>query len=609
MKKLFVLWLVLMTACNPTPSVTRTSYSTATASVKTTDLTATPPESSGSYIKTTVPLEVVVWLKENVIPFKTSKPGNGFDDLVPLKEIIGDARIVALGEATHGTHEFFEMKHRLFEFLVKEMGFNTFAMEASWPEANLINDYVHTGEGEPGRLLAGLKFWTWNTQEVLDMIQWMRVYNQDSSHTRKVSFYGFDMQFPNVARDNIVAYLQKVDPAAVPRVNSDLKELFDYMESQQAKYEVLSSSAEFARALQSVRVALQYEEYASHPSEMIKIRDRSMAENVAWLLEQAGPDAKIVLWAHNGHVAVAQSYRSMGSYLRERYGKEMVVFGFTFYSGACNAVTQRPGGESGKLTTHQVPPPPPATYESYFHSAGIPRFFLDLRNVRSGAPATDWLQGPRYLRHISAVYNDCYPENSFWETQLPEVFDVIIYFESTSPSVSLVRLPDPDPVICPRQPENLDFEANGGWFKSGTRPDDYQWGIDYQVTRSGKPSGHIKFTASDVIGAGVLAQMFRADDYLGKRVRLSGYIKATGIDGQAEFQMRVGGINYKQLSFDKQPIQDTSGWKKYEIALDVPEDSVNISFGILLEGKGQVWVDDLRFEVVWKKVPTTDSLK
>jgi erythromycin esterase-like protein len=147
------------------------------------------------------------WLRANAIPFETTEPGSGFGDLMPLKELIGDARIVALGEATHGTHEFFQMKHRLVEFLVEEMGFNIFVIEANWPEANLVNGYVRTCEGDEVTLLAGLYFWTWNTQEVLDMIRWMCIRNQDPGDAPEVSFVGFDMQFQDEAIANVTSYL------------------------------------------------------------------------------------------------------------------------------------------------------------------------------------------------------------------------------------------------------------------------------------------------------------------------------------------------------------------------------------------------------------------
>ena len=105
------------------------------------------------------------------------------------------ARLVALGEATHGTREFFQLKHRMLEFLVSELGFTVFGIEATMPEAFDVNEFVLTGKGDPARALAGMYFWTWDTEEVLEMIRWMRNYNSDPRHEKKVKFYGFDAQF------------------------------------------------------------------------------------------------------------------------------------------------------------------------------------------------------------------------------------------------------------------------------------------------------------------------------------------------------------------------------------------------------------------------------
>ena len=146
-----------------------------------------------------VPEAVVDWIKGNAIPISSAVPTGSFSDLEPLRELIGDARVVALGEATHGTREFFQMKHRLLRFLVQEMGFNVFAMEASMPESVRMDRYVKGAPGDPAELLSGLYFWTWNTEEVLALIEWMRSYNEDPSHASKVKFYGFDMQTPTVA--------------------------------------------------------------------------------------------------------------------------------------------------------------------------------------------------------------------------------------------------------------------------------------------------------------------------------------------------------------------------------------------------------------------------
>jgi hypothetical protein len=125
------------------------------------------------------------WIRHNAIPLRTVIAGNGFDDMQPLRKIIGSAHLVALGEATHGTREFFQLKHRMLEFLVNEMGFTVFGIEASMPEAFNINEYVLTGKGEPDKALASFYNWVWNTEEVLDMIKWMRSYNADPLHTKK----------------------------------------------------------------------------------------------------------------------------------------------------------------------------------------------------------------------------------------------------------------------------------------------------------------------------------------------------------------------------------------------------------------------------------------
>ncbi|MFP5284190.1 MAG: erythromycin esterase family protein, partial [Thermoanaerobaculia bacterium] len=153
----------------------------------------------------------VSWLRQRAVRFDTPVAGHGFSDLQPLKALIGDARIVSLGEQTHGTREFFQMKHRLTEFLASEMGFTLFAIEANMPEAHKVNEYVLTGQGDPRQLLQGMYFWTWNTQEVLDMIEWMREFNQ--SGKGRIQFLGFDMQTPTVAIENAQAFLQRAEPA------------------------------------------------------------------------------------------------------------------------------------------------------------------------------------------------------------------------------------------------------------------------------------------------------------------------------------------------------------------------------------------------------------
>jgi erythromycin esterase-like protein len=155
--------------------------------------------------------EVVEWIRANAIRLETPAAGHGFADMQPLKKVVGDARIVALGEATHGTREFFQLKHRMLEFLATKMGFTIFSIEANMPEAYRLNDFVLNGKGDPVRLIKGMYFWTWDTQEVLDMVLWMLEFNK--SGKGRLQFTGFDMQTPNVAAGIVNEFVAGADPA------------------------------------------------------------------------------------------------------------------------------------------------------------------------------------------------------------------------------------------------------------------------------------------------------------------------------------------------------------------------------------------------------------
>ena len=164
------------------------------------------------------PPPAVAWVREHALPLASVEAGHGFDDLRPLAELIGDARIVALGEGTHGTHEFFTLKHRLLEFLATELGFTLFSIEASTPEAYALDPYVLGGKGDPAALVGGMYFWTWNTHEVLDMVEWMRAFNVGGKGP--VHFTGFDMQTPDVAMDIVSGFLDEADPERVEDVRA-----------------------------------------------------------------------------------------------------------------------------------------------------------------------------------------------------------------------------------------------------------------------------------------------------------------------------------------------------------------------------------------------------
>ncbi len=388
----------------------------------------------------------VSWLKAHAIPFDTAELNKPLTDLNFLKSVIGDARIVALGEATHGTHEFFQMKHRMLEFLVEEMGFTTFAMEAGYSQVDLINAYIQTGDGDPALLLKGLNYWVWDTQEVLDMIQWMRSYNADPAHAGKINFYGFDMQFEQLARGHVTQFIQNVDFQAALQVKDDyscypqlsdacmkkLQDVVDLMTGHRTDYIAVSSKAEFEKALHSARIVIQYMVISSK-SIYSDLRDQFMAENVEWIVDQAGPDGKVAIWAHNGHVWMLDgSYPPMGYYLHQQYGDQMVVFGFLFYQGSFHAYGL---GKQSVIQTFEIAAPPAGSYETIFHATGLPRLFLDMRAAQPNSSDQDWLFTPHSSTQVGSVYDPNNPP--YFTVSLANLFDVVIYFENTSPSLLL----------------------------------------------------------------------------------------------------------------------------------------------------------------------------
>ncbi len=401
------------------------------------------------------------WLQANLHPFRTTLPGGDLSDLEPLRAMIGDARVVSLGEATHGTREFFHMKHRVFEYLVREMGFTVFGIEASWGDALDLDRYVTTGEGDPAALLAGLHYWTWNTREVLDMIPWMRSYNETVAPEAQLRFTGFDMQHSARAMDEVTAFVTSVDTGALTVVGPSygcwrtweqastygglsanfknecaegLARVYDLLESRREEYEAASSPAAYARALRAARVAVQHEFARSRRWVDVEANPREgmMAENAIWTLEQAGPEARMVLWAHNAHVMDVDPW--MGHALRNEWGDDMVIAGFSFHQGTLNAFPMQNGEVTGPLAPIEAPAPIPSSYEHVFERLGEPRFFVDLRPLRSAPPAaSEWLLGPRPFRAIGAAYDPTGP-NQYLEKNLPESFDILLHVRDTNPT-------------------------------------------------------------------------------------------------------------------------------------------------------------------------------
>jgi erythromycin esterase len=586
------------------------------------------------------------WLADNAIRLRTVEAGNGFADMQPLKKAIGNARVVALGEATHGTREFFQLKHRMLEFLVSEMGFTVFAIEATMPEAFDINEYVLTGRGDPAKALSGLYFWTWDTEEVLAMIEWMRRYNADPKHTKKVKFYGFDMQSAARAAKVTLAYLRKVDPAQAETAEKELglltnplseqgfsqlskerkdaaftaiKTVLARFDQQRQEYANRSSADEWAIARQHARVLSQNIEMWQSGNlgpAMMNVRDRSMAENALWILEREGPGAKAVLWAHNGHVANANrsGVQWMGWNLRKALGNEMYVFGFAFNQGGFQAVDM-PFGAGKGLRAFDVQPAPEGSLDATLAGAGLQIAAIDLRAAPRAGAVAGWFKEARATRSIGAGYGEQMAAQFLAKQVVSDLYDGLLFVEKTTaarPVVKDQRLPSQKLDA----PANLDFESGetgkipAEWRPLQAVPEKYDFNIATSEDRphSGKRCAMIARLPGKHYGEmmGGLTQRLNATSYRDKRIRLRVAARAEikGIGDNAYVILRVTkqGIGPQSTAFDsrdKNPIASAE-WREYEIVADVPKDADTISYGLFLVGDGKAWLDTVLIEVVEK---------
>jgi erythromycin esterase len=569
-----------------------------------------------------------VWIQEHAIPLATVEAGHGFADLQPLREVIGDVRIVALGEATHGTREFFQLKHRMLEFLVSELGFDVFAIEATLPEAMDVNRYVLTGDGDPGRALAGMYFWTWDTEEVLELIRWMRRYNEDPQHPRKVKFYGVDMQYTPRAARVTLDYLRRVDSAAAAIADSVLDPLADPFLARhvggwpaERKQSLLASIRELVAGFESRR-----EEYAMRSSvtewDLVRrhlhvlrqamemragtdggwARDSAMAANLAWILEREGPGSKAILWAHNYHVSTQPG--TTGWQLRQWFGEELRVFGFAFDRGEFQARDFR---RDGRLRPFRVEPAPAGSLDGQLAAAGLSLAALDLREVPETGPAARWFRAPRATQNMGAGYTDENPEWYLSHIRVTDLYDALFFVRETSTARanptgqrSGVRPPAPNAV-------NLDFEAGEpgdfpvGWTAAGgTAQVEWDVALTREDARIGTQAVVIRRNDKGGYGetAGELHQRIDATPWRGQRVTLGASVR---IDDVAEASrgylwMRVTRpaepwpetVFYEYMA--ERPITSPE-WGDYEITADIHDDAGIISYGFAFVGPGQAWLD------------------
>jgi erythromycin esterase len=403
--------------------------------------------------------QITQWLQENVIPVNTTQPGGEYLDLMPLKERITDAKIVALGDGTNGTHEFYTLKHRLVDFLVNELNFSLILMDGNLTEVNLINDYIQERTGNPRQLLYWVYVWQYAMEEVLEFIYWMRYHRISIDPEIQFDLQGIDTQNPMSAMYSVVGYLSGVDSLAAIKADSLylyfrlqhkrfyhrkktwLRELcrdnviavYNLVLDNQALYTSLSSEEEYARVLRLAYFVIQVEHYLATMSETVRFQN--MAENIDYYLNRGGPDTKMILWSHNERIK--EKNGSLVHLLQEEYGYEVATIGFSFYKGYFNAIGFDTASSSfARPCIHEVGPPPSYAYEYSMAKANTPVFILPLGY--EGQPSgSEWLDKEGALRTITGMYFPSQPEMHFLPCFIRNEYDFMVFVHSTSQSTFL----------------------------------------------------------------------------------------------------------------------------------------------------------------------------
>ena len=404
-----------------------------------------------------------------------------------LLDLVGDARIVLLGEASHGTHDFYRERARITRRLIVERGFDAVAVEADWPDAYRVNRYVHGigPDADAEEALSGFQrfpTWMWRNAEVLDFVGWLRDHNSHHAPGYRAGFYGLDLYSLFASAESVISYLESVDRVAAAQARERYACFAQFGgESQEYGRAVVLGVSESCRrraveqlvdlrraagaylardgfvaeeeqfcAEQNAQVIANAEEYYrsmfEDPAGSWNLRDRHMADTLDQLLahlsRRRNEPARVIVWAHNSHVGDARETEmsrrgelNLGQLARQRHRGDVVNVGFTTHSGTVTAASDWGAVAERK----QIRPALPGSYEQLFHATGLPRFALSLRD-----PAVaETLAGPLLERAIGVIYRPQTERQShYFAARLPQQFDALVHIDETRAVEPLERTPE-----------------------------------------------------------------------------------------------------------------------------------------------------------------------
>jgi erythromycin esterase len=423
---------------------------------------------------------VLDWIKSNAHPLTTTDPNAPLDDLQPLKSILGEAEIVGVGEATHGSHELWSMQHRILRYLVERMGFTGFVFEAPWPVGMQLDEYVLHGTGDLSAILAPA--WPLDSHELADVFRWIREYNASPDHPNKVRVAAMDISMltPEMF-DRVTQYVKNTDPGLLSQVRqgyaglravaieknqsaavlpkkyesltpakkaklrSETENVEQLLRSHEKQLVAKSSQQAFDSALECAQNISQFARFGfilatDRPAGLTE-HERGMAANTAWWHDRVG---KTVAWAHDAHIAkhtmLPNNYpdKMTGTFLRERYGDKYLAIATSFGQGAYTAMGIDPNapakrGDTSPMITIKLDPLPADSSTAVLNQVEGLGYILALR----GAPPAvrTWLEQPRPFQiGLAAAVDDpkWLADNTIVTGSLLGWFDVMVHLREVT---------------------------------------------------------------------------------------------------------------------------------------------------------------------------------
>jgi len=382
----------------------------------------------------------------------------------------GDARVVCLGEASHGTSEFYRARAQISKRLIAHHGFNIVAVEADWPDAATIDRYVRHRDPREGERQAFERFptWMWRNQEFDSFIRWLHRHNNGRDYEQMTGFFGLDLYNMSMAMRAVIDFLEEEDPEAAsvakkrygclepwadaPQRYGALSQYEGYARCEvpvtqmlgdlmQRQFDCLSEECdEWLDAAANARVVKNAEAYYrvmyQGAAESWNLRDTHMFETLTQLLEAKGPKSKAIVWAHNSHIGNA-AYTEMGQVrdelnigqlVKQRFDAHARLIGFGTHTGTVAAADDW----DSPMKVKAVNPSLEGSYERACHDSRLHRFLLDLRAGEVGRPIRDALMEPRLQRFIGVIYR---PDTERWshysQCILPRQYDGWVWFDET----------------------------------------------------------------------------------------------------------------------------------------------------------------------------------